>query len=166
MFFNSLIKAIDRLIIQTVRLLASLEEVTNSITEVVDSNSSMKREIRKLSKLIALRTPGLVWLKVVREESEMLVFVLTLPPKSAPDVVSRELTVKVGDAEPQTLSPGVDDTESIELSGADNASVTGSLVDIDDAGNRSEARTFEFVLTDTIAPAQPAEVGVRVVREE
>lgn len=166
MFFNSLVKAIDRLITAINVLVLSIKDLGKVTVGLECQNHFLTEEIRILNKLIGLRTPGLVWLKVVREESEMLFFVLTLPPKSAPDVVSRELTVKVGEAEPQTLSPGVEDLESVELSGADNESVTGSLVDIDNAGNRSEARAFEFVLTDTIAPAQPAEVGVRVTREE
>jgi hypothetical protein len=39
------------------------------------------------------------------------------------------------------------------------ANVSLSLVYVDDAGNRSAARTQDFVATDTIAPEAPGEFG-------
>lgn len=126
----------------------------------------LKEEVYSLTKVLRLRQPGVVFLEVVFERvNGMLQFVLVLPPKSAVDVVSREVQVQVGSALGQTLTFPGDTLETGTLEGNDNEIVTGSLVDIDDAGNRSEPRTFEFTLTDTIAPAQPGEVGIRVTAE-
>lgn len=109
--------------------------------------------------------PGPLRLTVISEDRDMLQFKLVLPAPGAPDVVSRELSVKVGegDAVVQPLAP--DALEVVGFEGADNAVVAVSLVDIDDAGNRSEAREQQFTLTDTIAPPQPGEIGLQVTAE-
>lgn len=95
----------------------------------------------------------------------MLVYTATLPTVETADVVSQELTIDI-DGVSNTESYAKDATTSNEFSAADNANVTLSLVYVDDAGNRSEARVQMFVATDTIAPAQPGEVGVNLIREE
>lgn len=123
-------------------------------------------ELQAIKKILRIRKPGLVFLKVVREEDEMLFFTLALPEPGAADVVSRQVIVTVGTGEPQTLNLSGSDLVTPELSGADNDTVIGTLVDTDDAGNASPAREFNFVLTDTIAPAQPGDVGINVLREE
>lgn len=113
------------------------------------------------------RKPGRVYLRVLREGANgMLTFILKLPEKSAADVVSRELSVSVAGADAEVLSVAADATSSQEFTAEQGATVSGSLVDIDDAGNRSPAREFSFVLADTIAPPQPGEVGVEVVSEQ
>lgn len=96
----------------------------------------------------------------------MLKFVLTLPAPGAADVVERELVVKIGEAEPVTVFLDGKSLESEEFSCEDNTTVTGTLVDIDDATNRSEPRSFEFIVVDTIAPPVPGELGVRVTADE
>jgi hypothetical protein len=96
----------------------------------------------------------------------MLKFVLSLPPKSVSDVVSRELSVSVGGRDPMVVTLAGDVQQSEELSGADGETVSGTLVDIDDNGNRSEPREFSFVLMDTLAPPMPGDLGVNVVAEE
>lgn len=114
-----------------------------------------------------LGLPGKVTLEILDEgEDHMLTFRLLLPQPGAADVVSRELTVSVGGGDPQVVSLGGDELASAEMSGDDGAAVVGSLVDVDDAGNRSPAREFSFVLADTIAPPQPGEVGVEVTGEQ
>lgn len=123
-------------------------------------------ELQAIKKILRIRKPGLVFLKVVREEDEMLFFNLALPAAGAADVVSRQVVVTIGTGSPQTLSLAATDLVTPELSGNDNDTVVGTLVDTDDAGNASPAREFSFVLTDTIAPAQPGEVGLNVLREE
>ena len=95
----------------------------------------------------------------------MLNFVLVLPPKSAADVVARQITLQVGTQEVVTVDLDGETLETGEFTGLDNDSVTGSLVDIDDAGNRSEPRDFDFILLDTIAPPRPGELGLRVTGE-
>jgi hypothetical protein len=90
---------------------------------------------------------------------------LILPAPGASDVVSRELTVRIGTGEPMVAKLQGDVLVYSGYEGNDGDAVEGQLVDIDDAGNRSEARTFSFVLADTIAPAQPGEVGLKVTGE-
>jgi hypothetical protein len=95
----------------------------------------------------------------------MLNFVLDLPVASASDVVSRLVKVQIADGVVSEFSLGAADVMTPELQGADGATVVGSLVDVDDAGNVSPAREFSFVLVDTIAPPQPGEIGLRVTSE-
>lgn len=110
--------------------------------------------------------PKMVGLSILSQgETGMLKFVLTLPTVGVSDVVSRELTVAVGDVEAVLLTLSSDATESQEFEAADDTVVTGTLVDVDNAGNKSEAREFNFVIVDTIAPPQPGELGVKVISE-
>ncbi len=121
--------------------------------------------LSRIVKILRLRRPGPVFIKVSQGESTMLKFVLVLPEKGAADVVERELTVQVADGEPVVAVLGGDEVESATYEGEDGDSVSGSLVDVDDAGNKSEAREFSFVLADTIAPPVPGEVGLKVTEE-
>jgi hypothetical protein len=122
--------------------------------------------INALLKILRLRKPGVVFL-VYRQnmENDMLKFVFVLPPAGAHDVVNRELSVQIGNGEPQVINVDTSTNESPELSGMENDVVKGSLVDIDDAGNRSEPRDFEMILLDTLAPPKPGELGLRVTEE-
>lgn len=122
------------------------------------------QNVVKILKNLRLKKPGQVKLSI-KGENGMLKFVLDLPSKAAPDVVSRELKVVVDGNEFFEALDG-DAIVSTEYSGVDNASVTGSLVDVDDAGNRSDASEFSYVLVDTIAPPAPGNVGLRVTAEE
>lgn len=124
----------------------------------------MTRAILALVKVLRLRKPGKVFL-VVRKEDSMLKFVLVLPAPSASDVIDRKLTVQIGSTEPIVYSIDGAGLESEELSGEAGDIITGSLVDIDDAHNGSEPRDFTFTLSDTIAPPQPGELGLRVTEE-
>jgi hypothetical protein len=121
--------------------------------------------LKKLYQTLRLRKPGLVIPIFKDGDFNMLKFYLALPEKSAPDVVSRELTFKVGEADPAVLTYPGDVLATDEFGGMDGDAVVGALVDIDDAGNRSEAREFSFTLVDTIAPAQPGDVGLVVTGE-
>lgn len=94
----------------------------------------------------------------------MLIYSAKIPVSETSDVVSQELTVSVDGADSTTTHPKEGGT--VEFRAADNASVTLTLVAIDDAGNRSEARVQSFTATDTIAPAQPGEIEVTLVGEE
>lgn len=97
-----------------------------------------------------------------------------LPEKSAVDVVRRKLTIggsgvgdpsltsefladfALGDAGPPSFDVTVLEGQTgVEL----------SLVDVDNAGNESAARTFTFDSTDTQAPAQPGEFSVTPMGE-
>lgn len=115
-------------------------------------------------KVLRLKKPGKVSITMFEGEG-MLSFVLTLPERSAKDVVARELTVSVDGVETVESLNG-DSLESQVYSGLDNVAVAGRLVDIDDAGNRSEPSEFTFVLVDTIAPPAPGQVGLKVTAED
>lgn len=121
---------------------------------------------RILNRKTKLDKPDFLSLRIVSQgENGMLKFVLVLPPKGADDVVSRELTYTVGSVGPNMLLIAGDANETELLEGYEDEVVVGRLVDVDNAGNRSEPREFKFTLLDTIAPPQPGEVGVRVVSE-
>mgnify|MGYP003581273901 CR=1 FL=1 len=77
-----------------------------------------------------------------------------LPAVADPDVESRELSVDVGGTvvEVRPLDKGTPDTELLL---DQDAAVHLSLIDVDHAGNRSEASVFDFVVSDTVPPAQP-----------
>lgn len=121
-------------------------------------------------KLLRLRRPGLVYLRVVGSSYErdvkMLRFKLVLPAPGAADVVSRKLDVAIGTADAVSVELAGDVLESAEYSGEDNSPVSGWLIDVDDAGNQSEPREFSFVLVDTLPPPQPGEIGLLVTGED
>lgn len=95
-----------------------------------------------------------------------LVYSISAGPPVDADVVSRELTVSIAGAAgtPATFTGTA--TDLGEVKAEQGAEVILSLVDIDDAGNRSEAAVVTFTATDTIPPAKPGEFGVSLVREE
>ena len=127
---------------------------------------SLNSTLKELVKAVRMgRKPGVVFPVFKDGENDMLKFYLALPAKSAPDVVSRELTVAVAGAAPVVYVLGADVVASAELSGFDNDTVVGTLVDVDDAGNRSGSSEFSFVLTDTIPPPVPGAVGLVVTDE-
>jgi hypothetical protein len=82
------------------------------------------------------------------------------------DVTGRELTVVVNGEVLSTIELAGSATDLGEIKVEQNANVALSLVDIDDAGNRSQAAVLDFVATDTIPPAQPGSFGVTLAREE
>lgn len=132
---------------------------------MIDLFSSVTRVLQSLVKILRLRQPGMVFLVIRSEGESMLRFVLVLPPAGAFDVVTRRVNVQVGSAEPTTIDLSKEALETNTLEGEDGDIVSGSLIDIDDAGNQSPPRDFSFVLADTIAPPLPGEVGLRVDEE-
>jgi hypothetical protein len=121
--------------------------------------------IKLLYKTARLRQPSRVFLVIRSEENSMLKFVLILPPAGAFDVITRRVSVQIGSNEPVTYDLPKSALETEPMLGEDNDVVSGSLVDIDDAGNQSPPRDFEFILLDTIAPPLPGEIGLRVDEE-
>lgn len=96
-----------------------------------------------------------------------LVYSVTAGAPVDADVVARELSVSVNGTpvgEPVSLDGKA--TELGEIKVEQGAKVLLTLVDIDDAGNRSQPATLEFEAADTIAPAQPGSFGVTLAREE
>jgi hypothetical protein len=54
---------------------------------------------------------------------------------------------------------------SLSFNVKEDGVVSGHLIDIDNAGNRSEPRLFSLVAKDTIAPPQPGELGIIAISE-
>jgi hypothetical protein len=115
--------------------------------------------------LLLKSKPGRVQIFVTGEIDMAITFKVVLPPVSAPDVVKRELSVKIGDADAVVSELAGDVTEVADLQGAQDAEVEVSLVDIDDAGNRSEPSVATAVLADTFAPPKPGELGIELTGE-
>ena len=115
---------------------------------------------------MAHRRPCL-WVRLSRKEANMaLVYSVTAGAPVDGDVVSRELTTVVGGEVVSTKFFAGSDVLLGEVSVPQDSQVVLTLVDIDDAGNRSQPAVVEFTATDTIAPAQPGSFGVSLVREE
>ncbi len=99
--------------------------------------------------------------------ADVLVYKVSVGPVVDADVVERQLVVAVdGTATDDVKVFPADTTELGEISVPQGASVVLTLVDVDDAGNRSEPAVLEFVAADTLPPAQPGAFGVTLVREE
>ncbi len=87
-----------------------------------------------------------------------------LPPPSASDVARREFAHAVDGGQSATQVLAANETQ-VSLVADKDATLTVSLVDIDDANNRSPARTLEFVVTDMVAPGQPGDIVAQVVEQ-
>jgi hypothetical protein len=114
--------------------------------------------------------PGEVTVTITGERSvegmaDKIQFDVNLPPKAAPDVVNRELTVDFGDGNPNVFELSGDENVVTGLEGDQDSTVNLALVDIDDAGNRSEASTASATLVDSVAPPKPGELGVTIIGE-
>lgn len=130
-------------------------------------NDNLERIAVALEQLVEIQRraerppkPDIVSIILTGETEMALQFKLVLPVAGASDVVSRKLTVNGVE---QAVAGDVLEVAGFE--GEQDSVVEGALVDVDDAGNESVARAFSFVLVDTIAPAQPGEVGLVVTDE-
>lgn len=126
--------------------------------------SLLRSAIRGLA--MSNRRP-VVWVRLSFKESNMaLVYSVSAGSAVDADVITRELTVVVnGEQVAQNTFSG-SETALGEVVAPQGGNVMLTLVDIDDAGNRSQPATVEFVAVDTIQPAQPGSFGVTLVREE
>lgn len=90
-------------------------------------------------------------------------YTISAAPVVDADVVTRVLTVAIGsDAPSERNFPG-STVDFGTLSVPQDTSVVLTLVDIDDAGNKSVPAVVEFVSADTQPPAQPGGLGVTLV---
>jgi len=96
----------------------------------------------------------------------MLIYKLTAGLPVDKDVVNRILYVVVnGEARNELVYPS-NTSDFGEFSFRHNDIVRVALVDQDDAGNRSQPATFEFVALDTIPPSKPGTLGAVLLRED
>ena len=137
-----------------------------AIVDVAESVVGIREELRGIRFCLGHR-PGVLKIVFLGEDRNMIQFKVLLPALAeGHDVASRELTVQVDDGEAVVHTVAADVLEVDGLSGPQDAVVSLSLVDIDDADNRSiEPSTLEAVLTDTIPPAQPGELSLVVTGE-
>jgi len=97
--------------------------------------------------------------------ADLLVYSVAAPAPTDFDVTVRELTVTVdGMPDGSSTFPG-DSTNLGQIRAGQGSRVVVTLVDIDDAGNRSEPAVLEFVALDTLAPAKPGDFSVTLVAE-
>lgn len=109
--------------------------------------------------------PGVLEVIQTEKENDMLLFDVILPSPGAGDVVKRELTIARDGVDPIVLETD-GDAAALSSKAPQDSELTLTLVDIDDAGNRSEPRVQTVTLADTIAPPQPGEMGIVVTGEE
>lgn len=161
---------------------AALRELSNKILVQQQAIASDLQSLRNqqqdrfliieslLCDLLLRGKPGPVQLVVTgetfMEQQKFLKFTLVLPPKAAPDVATRELTVKIGDNEASTSTLAGNESSVEGLEGLADAVVEVSLADVDGNGNRSPAVSGTFRLVDTIAPPVPGELALQVTGEE
>jgi hypothetical protein len=112
------------------------------------------------------RTPKLTVKQTGRNTmAVILTYVITAAAPADADVVQRELVSAVnGEVVSTTVWAGTA-VDLGTLSAEQDAQVSLSLVDIDDAGNRSMPATVTFVAADTIPPSAPGGLGVMLVGE-
>jgi hypothetical protein len=103
---------------------------------------------------------------LLREDHDMLVYGITAPPVTAPDVVSFKFSMTVNGTAAPDIDYKVGDPDA-EIKVQDNDHVSLTCVQVDDSGNVSPVSpAFEFDATDTIAPGVPGAPGVTLLREE
>lgn len=99
--------------------------------------------------------------------ADVLVYKVSVGPVVDKDVVERQLVVAVNGVSVDDFKVfSADSTDLGEIRVKQDDKVLLTLVDVDDAGNRSAPAVFEFVATDTLPPAQPGSFGVTLVAEE
>jgi hypothetical protein len=111
-------------------------------------------------------TPRL-WVVQIRRDymADLLTYSVVAAAVTDSDVVSRELVVAVnGETQPAVYFAS-NMTDLGTVTALQNSSVELTLVDVDDAGNRSEPASLVFVALDTLAPSAPGSIGVTLVSE-
>lgn len=110
--------------------------------------------------------PQPVTVTLVREENRMLVYKVNVPAVTADDVVSYEITEIVDGGTPTIIPVKVGDPAP-EIKVADGSAVVLTVVEIDDAGNKSDpSPALAFTAHDTIPPPAPGAPTVELLREE
>jgi len=97
--------------------------------------------------------------------ADVLTYAVSAAPAVESDVVVRELSVIINGVEQAVVSfPGY----TLDLGEVDvpqDADVVLRLVDVDDAGNRSDPAEMYFTAVDTLPPSVPGGLNVSLVAE-
>lgn len=140
--------------------------VQNALERILEQQKSIIKSINRLEIVVHSQRlkPGPISIKQTGESGNMLTFKVTLPPPAASDVVQRELTVKSSSGTTVTTY-SADVLEVGDLTGEQDTIAIVSLVDIDDAGNRSEKSVSSVTLVDDIPPPAPGQITFQVTGE-
>lgn len=98
--------------------------------------------------------------------ADILTYQVSAAASTAGDAVSREVSLSINGAQPvvTVYAPTATDLGSVTV--PQNSEVTITVVDVDDAGNRSEPAFVSFVAADMLPPPAPGAVTVALVSEE
>jgi len=92
--------------------------------------------------------------------------VLPTPPTEPNDITIGQLTIQIGETDPQVIMVAKDQVEIVGLQGEQDSIISLSFVYIDDSGNVSdEPSTLVGTLVDTFAPPAPGVLGLVVTGE-
>lgn len=160
-FFNQ--RKLNQILANQEKILANQEVTKREVIARFDAIDAMLRDI-----LLRCSNQGLLRISITGEDpmADKILFQVVLPPKSAPDVVRRELTINFNNGTQDVIELSADATSSDTLKGDQDSEISVALVDIDDAGNRSEPSLAAFELKDVVAPPAPGEIGLSIVGEE
>lgn len=149
-----------------------LEAQNKHLCEILckmDTTNGLLKELIRISqppppnKLEITRSNELIG---VGDMGDKIVYDVNLPSLSSPsDVVTRELTIRTGQ-DVTVITVNKADTVIPGLEAPQDSHVVLELVDIDDAGNRSDAATYEFDAVDTFPPPKPGDFGVVIIGED
>lgn len=141
--------------------------------EVVVEGWIWKRYVYRITfrRRVAPPCPGPVSVRATAEfslgETDMLTFFVDLPEVTTDefDVVKRVVTVTLGGVAAEPVEVPAATLEVGPFIGKQDAALKVECFNVDDAGNKSDAKKFEGVLLDTFAPPAPGQIGVRVTGE-
>ena len=120
---------------------------------------------KKPNKLVGVPVGLSVTLLGGNEMADVLTYQVSVGLPVSHDVVQRELSFVIDGAEPVVAVFSNDTTDLGTVNVPEGANVVLSLVDIDNAGNRSDAAVLAFEAVDTLPPAVPGSFGVTLVGE-
>ena len=156
------------------QILDQQSQILTQQAQILQNQETLAQEIKaQVVKLIDLvqsngtkKKPGPILFIIAGEDqmADKIIFRVVLPNASAADVKTREITVDI-DGEVLCWVTDVVGPTSYEFTGPQGAQVCVTLVDIDDAGNRSEPASLTQQLTDNFAPPAPGAIGFEFVNE-
>lgn len=97
--------------------------------------------------------------------ADLLTYAVSAAPVVDSDVVTREMSVVVNGVTLRKDSFNATVVDLGVVTVPQDSNVELVLVDIDDAGNRSEPATMLFTAVDTLPPVQPGAFSVTLVSE-
>lgn len=98
--------------------------------------------------------------------ADLLTYQVSAAASTASDAVSREVSLVINGAEPVVTVYAPTEVNLGSVTVPQDSEVVISVVDVDDAGNRSEPAVLSFTATDTLPPPAPGSVSVTLVSEE